>query len=145
MCTLTPMHLCDLLECVCVLMYVKLVHSNTQWCPGASFPLLWGCLWFRQPHQGASVCACICLHVFESHPGSSQVQLGPSFLQTFLSCVRSRQARVIQGFLQPFSSHRYESQGDTDTTSQRQLSTIPRKDTEVRESSSSPSGRTSGK
>lgn len=145
MCTLTPMHLCDLLECVCVLMYVKLVHSNTQWCPGTSFPLLWGCLWFRQPHQGASVCACICLHVFESHPGSSQVQLGPSFLQTFLSCVRFRQARVIQGFLQPFSSHRYESQGDTDTTSQRQLSTIPRKDTKVRGSSSSPSGRTSGK
>nr|XP_025147510.1 kell blood group glycoprotein isoform X3 [Bubalus bubalis] len=36
------------------------------------------------------------------------VQLGPSFLQTFLSCVRSRQARVIQGFLQPFSSHRWQ-------------------------------------
>uniref|UniRef100_A0A8C0A8L8 Kell metallo-endopeptidase (Kell blood group) n=1 Tax=Bos mutus grunniens TaxID=30521 RepID=A0A8C0A8L8_BOSMU len=36
------------------------------------------------------------------------VQLGPSFLQTFLSCVRSRQARVIQGFLQPFSSHRLQ-------------------------------------
>ncbi|KAJ1063379.1 hypothetical protein K5549_017750, partial [Capra hircus] len=36
------------------------------------------------------------------------VQLGPSFLQTFLSCIRSRQARVIQGFLQPFSSHRWQ-------------------------------------
>ena len=30
--------------CVCVLIYVKLVCSNTRWCPGASFPLLWGCL-----------------------------------------------------------------------------------------------------
>uniref|UniRef100_A0A8C6CIU0 Kell metallo-endopeptidase (Kell blood group) n=1 Tax=Moschus moschiferus TaxID=68415 RepID=A0A8C6CIU0_MOSMO len=36
------------------------------------------------------------------------VQLGPSFLQTFLSCIRSRQARVIQGFLQPFSNHRWQ-------------------------------------
>ena len=86
-------------------------------------------VWFRQPHQGVSVCVYICLHVFESRPASSQIQLGPSFLQTFLSCFRSRQARVIQEFLQPVSNHRYESQGDTDTTSQRQLSAIPRKET----------------
>ncbi|KAB0375753.1 hypothetical protein FD755_012396 [Muntiacus reevesi] len=36
------------------------------------------------------------------------IQLGPSFLQTFLSCVRSRQARVVQEFLQPVSSHRWQ-------------------------------------
>nr|XP_020746727.1 kell blood group glycoprotein [Odocoileus virginianus texanus] len=36
------------------------------------------------------------------------IQLGPSFLQTFLSCFRSRQARVIQEFLQPVSNHRWQ-------------------------------------
>ncbi|KAI4570755.1 hypothetical protein MJT46_006272 [Ovis ammon polii x Ovis aries] len=49
------------------------------------------------------------------------VQLGPSFLQTFLSCVRSRQARVIQGFLQPFSSHRAVNFGAAGSIMAREL------------------------
>ncbi|KAM4874069.1 kell blood group glycoprotein [Thomomys bottae] len=38
----------------------------------------------------------------------SDIQIGPSFLQSFLSCVRSLQARNVQSFLQPFSSHRWQ-------------------------------------
>ncbi|XP_016050986.1 PREDICTED: kell blood group glycoprotein [Miniopterus natalensis] len=36
------------------------------------------------------------------------VQLGPSFLQSFLSAVRSRQARIIQSSLQPSPHHRWQ-------------------------------------
>ncbi|XP_022434831.1 kell blood group glycoprotein isoform X3 [Delphinapterus leucas] len=36
------------------------------------------------------------------------IQLGPSFLQSFLSCVRSRRARIIRSFLQPFPNHRWQ-------------------------------------
>ncbi|KAB0388971.1 hypothetical protein E2I00_001687 [Balaenoptera physalus] len=36
----------------------------------------------------------------------NDIQLGPSFLQSFLSCVRSRRARIIRSFLQPFPNHR---------------------------------------
>uniref|UniRef100_A0A8C9E2R1 Kell metallo-endopeptidase (Kell blood group) n=1 Tax=Phocoena sinus TaxID=42100 RepID=A0A8C9E2R1_PHOSS len=38
----------------------------------------------------------------------NDIQLGPSFLQSFLSCVRSRRARVIRSFLQPFPNHRWQ-------------------------------------
>ncbi|XP_048196334.1 kell blood group glycoprotein isoform X2 [Perognathus longimembris pacificus] len=37
----------------------------------------------------------------------SDIQIGPSFLQSFLSSVRSLRARNVQSFLQPFSSHRW--------------------------------------
>nr|XP_023423305.1 kell blood group glycoprotein [Cavia porcellus] len=36
------------------------------------------------------------------------IQLGPSFLQSFLSCVRSLRARNVQSFLQPLSHHRWQ-------------------------------------
>ncbi|KAB1276412.1 Kell blood group glycoprotein-like protein [Camelus dromedarius] len=36
------------------------------------------------------------------------IQLQPSFLQSFLSCVRSRRARIIRSFLQPFPHHRWQ-------------------------------------
>lgn len=49
---------------------------------------------------------------------SSQIHLGPSFLQSFLSGVRARRARIARGFLQPFPRHRYERQGDTHPASQ---------------------------
>uniref|UniRef100_A0A8D2BIJ0 Kell blood group glycoprotein n=1 Tax=Sus scrofa TaxID=9823 RepID=A0A8D2BIJ0_PIG len=35
------------------------------------------------------------------------MQLGPSFLQSFLSGIRSSRARIIRSFLQPFPSHRW--------------------------------------
>ncbi|XP_008152190.2 kell blood group glycoprotein [Eptesicus fuscus] len=38
----------------------------------------------------------------------SDVHLGPSFLQSFLSGIRSRQARIIQSSLRPFSHHRWQ-------------------------------------
>ncbi|XP_053781906.1 kell blood group glycoprotein isoform X2 [Desmodus rotundus] len=38
----------------------------------------------------------------------SEVHLGPSFLQSFLSGVRSRRARIIQSFLEPFPHHRWQ-------------------------------------
>ncbi|EGV93984.1 Kell blood group glycoprotein-like [Cricetulus griseus] len=38
----------------------------------------------------------------------SDIQLGPSFLQSFLSCVRSLQGRKVQHFLQPFPYHRWK-------------------------------------
>ncbi|XP_037006251.2 kell blood group glycoprotein isoform X2 [Artibeus jamaicensis] len=38
----------------------------------------------------------------------SEVHLGPNFLQSFLSGVRSRQARIIQSFLEPFPHHRWQ-------------------------------------
>ncbi|XP_047551954.1 kell blood group glycoprotein isoform X3 [Lutra lutra] len=34
--------------------------------------------------------------------------LGPSYLQSFLSCVRSLQARIVQSFLQSFPYHRWQ-------------------------------------
>ncbi|KAL1777604.1 kell blood group glycoprotein [Sigmodon hispidus] len=37
----------------------------------------------------------------------SDIQLGPTFLQSFLSCVRSLQIRKVQHFLHPFSYHRW--------------------------------------
>ncbi|XP_040596361.1 kell blood group glycoprotein [Mesocricetus auratus] len=37
----------------------------------------------------------------------SDIQLGPSFLQSFLSCVRSLQGRKVRHFLQPFPYHRW--------------------------------------
>lgn len=51
---------------------------------------------------------CIYIGVFELLPASSQIQLQPSFLQSFLSCVRSRRARIIRSFLQPFPHHRWQ-------------------------------------
>ncbi|XP_076769584.1 kell blood group glycoprotein isoform X3 [Arvicanthis niloticus] len=38
----------------------------------------------------------------------SDIQLGPSFLQSYLNCVRSLQARNVQSFLQPFPYHRWQ-------------------------------------
>ncbi|XP_064228771.1 kell blood group glycoprotein isoform X13 [Aotus nancymaae] len=38
----------------------------------------------------------------------SDIQLGPSFLQSLLSCVRSLRARIIQSFLRPFPLHRWQ-------------------------------------
>ncbi|XP_069853037.1 kell blood group glycoprotein isoform X2 [Dipodomys merriami] len=38
----------------------------------------------------------------------SDIQIGPSFLQSLLSSVRSLQARNVQSLLQPFSSHRWQ-------------------------------------
>ncbi|KAM9651109.1 kell blood group glycoprotein [Trichechus inunguis] len=38
--------------------------------------------------------------------GYPEVQLGPSFLQLYLSCVRALQARKVRSFLQPFHSRR---------------------------------------
>ncbi|XP_006506122.1 kell blood group glycoprotein homolog isoform X3 [Mus musculus] len=38
----------------------------------------------------------------------NDIQLGPSFLQSFLSCVRSLRARNVQSFLQPFPYHRWQ-------------------------------------
>uniref|UniRef100_H0X9C3 Kell metallo-endopeptidase (Kell blood group) n=1 Tax=Otolemur garnettii TaxID=30611 RepID=H0X9C3_OTOGA len=38
----------------------------------------------------------------------NDIQLGPSFLQSFLSCVRALQARTVQSFLQPFPNHRWK-------------------------------------
>ncbi|XP_063141834.1 kell blood group glycoprotein isoform X11 [Rattus norvegicus] len=38
----------------------------------------------------------------------SDIQLGPSFLQSFLSCVRSLQGRKVRSFLQPFPYHRWQ-------------------------------------
>ncbi|KAM5302400.1 kell blood group glycoprotein isoform 2-T2 [Glossophaga mutica] len=38
----------------------------------------------------------------------SEVHLGPSFLQSFLSGIRSRRARIIQSFLEPFPHHRWQ-------------------------------------
>lgn len=56
-----------------------------------------------------------------------QIQLGSSYLQSHLSCVRSLRARIIQSFLQPSPHHRYESEGDTDTAFHRYPSKIHRK------------------
>ncbi|XP_006925354.2 kell blood group glycoprotein homolog [Pteropus alecto] len=39
---------------------------------------------------------------------SSQIHLGPSFLQSFLSGVRSRRARIVCSFLRPFPPHRWQ-------------------------------------
>ncbi|XP_057360832.1 kell blood group glycoprotein isoform X2 [Manis pentadactyla] len=38
----------------------------------------------------------------------NDVQLGSSYLQSFLSCVRSLQARTVQSFLQPVPYHRWK-------------------------------------
>ncbi|XP_046290205.2 kell blood group glycoprotein isoform X3 [Marmota monax] len=38
----------------------------------------------------------------------SNIQLGPNFLQSFLSCVRSLQARKVWSFLQPLPHHRWQ-------------------------------------
>ncbi|XP_036184386.1 kell blood group glycoprotein isoform X3 [Myotis myotis] len=38
----------------------------------------------------------------------SDVHLGPSFLQSFLSGIRSRQARIVHSSLQPFLHHRWQ-------------------------------------
>ncbi|XP_045420085.1 kell blood group glycoprotein [Lemur catta] len=38
----------------------------------------------------------------------SDIQLGPSFLQSVLSCARSLQARIVQSFLQPLPRHRWK-------------------------------------
>ncbi|XP_032101078.1 kell blood group glycoprotein isoform X1 [Sapajus apella] len=38
----------------------------------------------------------------------SDIQLGPSFLQSVLSCVRSLRARIVQSFLRPFPPHRWQ-------------------------------------
>nr|XP_036850401.1 kell blood group glycoprotein isoform X2 [Manis javanica] len=38
----------------------------------------------------------------------NDVQLGSSYLQSFLSCVRSLQARTVQSFLQPVPYHRWQ-------------------------------------
>ncbi|XP_047551955.1 kell blood group glycoprotein isoform X4 [Lutra lutra] len=38
----------------------------------------------------------------------NDIQLGPSYLQSFLSCVRSLQARIVQSFLQSFPYHRWQ-------------------------------------
>ncbi|XP_040147264.2 kell blood group glycoprotein isoform X1 [Ictidomys tridecemlineatus] len=38
----------------------------------------------------------------------SNIQLGPNFLQSFLSCVRSLQARKVWSFLQPLPYHRWQ-------------------------------------
>uniref|UniRef100_A0A8C6RTQ9 Kell blood group n=2 Tax=Nannospalax galili TaxID=1026970 RepID=A0A8C6RTQ9_NANGA len=38
----------------------------------------------------------------------SDIQLGPSFLQSVLSCVRSLRGRNVQSFLQPFPYHRWQ-------------------------------------
>ncbi|GAB5568865.1 kell blood group glycoprotein isoform X12 [Prionailurus iriomotensis] len=35
----------------------------------------------------------------------NDIQLGPSYLQSFLSCVRSLRARIVQNFLQSFPQH----------------------------------------
>ncbi|XP_069927488.1 kell blood group glycoprotein isoform X2 [Oryctolagus cuniculus] len=40
--------------------------------------------------------------------GYSDIQLGPSFLQSVLSCVRSLRARIVQSFLEPFPHHRWQ-------------------------------------
>uniref|UniRef100_A0A8C8TFV8 Kell blood group n=2 Tax=Peromyscus maniculatus bairdii TaxID=230844 RepID=A0A8C8TFV8_PERMB len=37
----------------------------------------------------------------------NDIQLGPSFLQSFLSCERSLQGRKVRHFLQPFAHHRW--------------------------------------
>ncbi|XP_032161198.1 kell blood group glycoprotein isoform X3 [Mustela erminea] len=38
----------------------------------------------------------------------NRIQLGPSYLQSFLSCFRSLQARTVQSFLQSFPYHRWK-------------------------------------
>ncbi|XP_075862794.1 kell blood group glycoprotein isoform X6 [Microcebus murinus] len=38
----------------------------------------------------------------------SDIQLGPSFLHSVLSCVRSLQARIVRSFLQPLPRHRWK-------------------------------------
>ncbi|XP_035866879.1 kell blood group glycoprotein [Phyllostomus discolor] len=38
----------------------------------------------------------------------SEVRLGPNFLQSFLSGIRARRARIIQSFLEPFPHHRWQ-------------------------------------
>ncbi|XP_032161201.1 kell blood group glycoprotein isoform X6 [Mustela erminea] len=38
----------------------------------------------------------------------NDIQLGPSYLQSFLSCFRSLQARTVQSFLQSFPYHRWK-------------------------------------
>ncbi|XP_077004410.1 kell blood group glycoprotein isoform X2 [Tamandua tetradactyla] len=38
----------------------------------------------------------------------SDIQLGPNFLQSFISCVRSLKARIVQSLLQPFAHHRWQ-------------------------------------
>uniref|UniRef100_A0ABI7Y5X5 Kell metallo-endopeptidase (Kell blood group) n=1 Tax=Felis catus TaxID=9685 RepID=A0ABI7Y5X5_FELCA len=58
----------------------------------------------------------------------NDIQLGPSYLQSFLSCVRSLRARIVQNFLQSFPQHRYRSKGDIDTASQKCLFKISRKE-----------------
>lgn len=71
--------------------------------------------------QGMSVCqglsvwiqmypaAYVSEHIHLSPFASSQTHLRPSYLQSFLSSVRSRQARIIQSSFQPSPHHRYES------------------------------------
>ncbi|KAM5255781.1 kell blood group glycoprotein [Ctenodactylus gundi] len=43
-----------------------------------------------------------------TRPEYSDVQLGPSFLQSVLSCVRSLRTRNVQSFLQHFPHHRWQ-------------------------------------
>ncbi|XP_040858022.1 kell blood group glycoprotein isoform X3 [Ochotona curzoniae] len=38
----------------------------------------------------------------------SDIQLGPNFLQSVLSCARSLRARIVQNFLKPFPQHRWQ-------------------------------------
>lgn len=63
----------------------------------------------------------ICLCVSESPPAFSQIQLGPNYLQSFLSCVRSLRARIVQSFLPSFLYHRYKSKADTDCISEMSI------------------------
>nr|XP_028702242.1 kell blood group glycoprotein isoform X6 [Macaca mulatta] len=43
-----------------------------------------------------------------ARPEYRDIQLGPNFLQSVLSCVRSLQARIVQSFLQPCPQHRWK-------------------------------------
>ncbi|XP_058537463.1 kell blood group glycoprotein isoform X3 [Ochotona princeps] len=38
----------------------------------------------------------------------SDIQLGPNFLQSVLSCARSLRTRIVQNFLKPFPQHRWQ-------------------------------------
>nr|XP_058153481.1 transient receptor potential cation channel subfamily V member 5 isoform X4 [Dasypus novemcinctus] len=45
----------------------------------------------------------------------SDIQLGPSFLQSFLSCGRSLRARIVRNLLHPFPHHRHIARGSCGT------------------------------
>lgn len=128
------MHSCDLLNCVYV---CANVHETCVPMCGVVVSVCWvplccGCLCAR-----LSVCnhmhplgVNVHLHVSLCIQVTSflQVQLGSSYLQSFLSCVRSLQARTVQSFLQPVPYHRYESKEGADTVSQRYPSQTSRKE-----------------